>query len=80
MLNYRNISQNQIEAEMLTQTKISLSIKFSTHSKDVSITVQDGRDNYTLNHAEKHYKTGTTQKRDPTKLQFSDMQSMGGKT
>ena len=63
VLNSRYINNNQIEAMMLTQTKISFTIKFSTHSKDVSISVQDGRENQMLNHAERHFKTGVTEKR-----------------
>ena len=44
VLNFKHTSRQKIEAEMLTQTKISFAIKFSTYSKDVSMTVLDGRE------------------------------------
>lgn len=64
---------------MLTHTKISFAIKFSTHSKDVSICVLDNREQYILNHAERHYKTGyTVKKRDHKQSTRGDLTSVGG--
>ena len=63
---------------MLTQTKISFAIKFSTYSKDVSMTVLDGRELDFQNHAQHHFKTGYTEKRAPSsKKMMSDAQSIG---
>ena len=45
---------------MLHHNKISFAIKFSTHSKDVSLTVQEERMKHTHNHAERYFKTGYT--------------------
>ena len=58
MLNHKHIHKNKIEAMMLSRNKISFAIKFSTHSKDVSMTVKEERQKYTHNHSERYFKTG----------------------
>ena len=58
MLNYKNISNKLIEAEMLTSTKISFSIKFSTRSKEAKLTIFDGHKKFDLNSTGVHFKTG----------------------
>ena len=64
VLNYKHISNKLIEAEMLTSTKISFSIKFSTRSKDAKLTIFDGNKKMDLNSAGIHFKTGENVKRD----------------
>ena len=46
VLNYKHISNKQMENEMLSRNRISFAIKFSTHSKDVSISIKDGRESH----------------------------------
>ena len=41
-----HISNKQMENEMLSRNRISFAIKFSTHSKDVSISIKDGRESH----------------------------------
>ena len=43
VLNYDPPDKHRIEAEMLSSNKISFTFKFSTHGKDVSIKIVDGR-------------------------------------
>ena len=62
VLNSKHTSKQKIEAEMLQHNKCSFAIKFSTDSKNVSLSVKNGRDASFTNHAERHYKTGYTQK------------------
>lgn len=66
VLNHKHITGKQMENEMLSRNRISFSIKFSTHSKDVSISIKDGRECHNWNHAERHFRTGTTGKRGPS--------------
>jgi len=64
---------------MLTQIKHSFAIKFSTDSKNVSMSVLNDRQHETINHAERHYKTGQTEKRQTSKLpkKHADLLSVG---
>ena len=71
VLNDKHITNVKMEAEMLSRNKISFSITFSTHSKDVSISVKEGRDTSTQTHAARHYKTGYTQARGGAKAKLS---------
>ena len=41
---------------MLAREQVSFAIKFSTHSKHVSISFIDGQDTQHLNQAERHYR------------------------
>ena len=43
---------------MLASTKIDFKVKFSTHSKDVSCLIRDGRQEVELPHTNFHFKTG----------------------
>lgn len=63
MLNHKHVDKNRIEAMMLSRNKISFVIKFSTHSKDVSMTVKEERQKQTYNHSTRAFKTGYTEKR-----------------
>ena len=63
MLNPKHYAKNKIEAMMLSRNKISFAIKFSTHSKDVSMTVKEERQKQTHNHSERYFKTGYTEDR-----------------
>lgn len=64
---------------MLCRNKISLAIKFGTHLKDVRISIKNGREQHEYAHAERHFKTGVTEKRRPTKHNI-DLQSVGGRS
>ena len=63
VLNYDPIDKHRIEAELLSSNKISFTFKFSTHGKDVSIKIVDGRQWYEFNHASMHFKTGVTRQK-----------------
>ena len=60
VLNHDPVDKHRIEAELLSSNKISFTFKFSTHAKDVSIKIVDGRQWYEFNHASMHFKTGVT--------------------
>jgi hypothetical protein len=76
-LNSKYTSNQKIEAEMLTQIKHSFAIKFSTDSKNVSMCVLNDRQHETINHSDRHYKTGQTEKREAKKPRKTDISSVG---
>ena len=63
VLNYDPVDKHRIEAELLSSNKISFTFKFSTHGKDVSIKIVDGRQWYEFSHASMHFKTGVTRQK-----------------
>ena len=63
VLNFDPVDKHRIEAELLSSNKISFTFKFSTHGKDVSIKIVDGRQWYEFNHASMHFKTGVTRQK-----------------
>ena len=58
VFNSEQINRAAIEGEMLNSAKLELKIRFSTHSKDVSCFIQDGRQEYELPSSNMHFKTG----------------------
>ena len=58
VFNCESINRAEIEGEMLNSAKLELKIRFSTHNKDVSCFIQDGRQEYELPSSNLHFKTG----------------------
>ena len=58
VFNSPQINKTQIEAEILASTKIYFTVKFSTTQKDVSIEINDGKNEAEISSAKLHFKTG----------------------
>ena len=58
VFNHDPIDKTQVEGEMLSSTKISFIIRFSTAVKDVSVDIYDGSKEAEISHAKIHFKSG----------------------